>query len=97
MTPAGILFRATLSGALIGLMLWLSNAHWPFYSGILFFPAISVPVFYFIGRDFGMVKMRETIVGGLAALPAWVIFAGALYWASYRFRLLPALGPALGV
>ncbi len=98
MTPGGIILRASLSGAFIGLMLWLSNSHRPFYSGILlFFPIISLPVFYFIGLDSGMDKMRETIAGGLAALPVWVIFAGVLYWASYRFKLLPALGLSLGV
>jgi uncharacterized membrane protein (GlpM family) len=97
MTPAGILLRAALGGLLIAILLWLGQSNRPFVSGILlFFPIISLPAFYFVGRDAGMQRVREMIIGGVAAIPVWIVFAGLLYWASFRFRPLAALSLALG-
>src|SRR5690242_8533813 len=93
----GILLRSALGGAFIALLLWLSQAHKPFVSGLfMFFPIISLPIFLFTAvQPDGMPRVRELIIGGFAALPIWFGFGGALFWASYRMRPIPAIGFAL--
>lgn len=92
-----IVSRAALSAVFIALMLWLAGTQRPFIAGILlFFPIISLPAFFFLAREGEMAKTRGMIIGGIAAIPAWLAFAGVLYWASLRFKPMTALAMSLG-
>lgn len=87
--------KSALGGVFIGLVLWLSQTRLSFLAGLLlFFPVISVPTFFFLGRDDGA-RMRETIVWSFWAIPVWILFALTLYFCSYRWKILPSVGLSL--
>lgn len=90
--PINILLKAAISGLFVALILWLSQTRLGFLAGLLlFFPVISVPAFYFIGASSGMSQVRESVIWSLATIPVWVLFALTLYWASYRFKIVPCI------
>ncbi len=92
-----IVLKSLIGGLFIGLVLWLSQTRLSYLAGLLlFFPIISVPTFFFLGSSDGD-KLRETILWSFWSIPVWVLFALALYYCSYRFKILPSILIALAV
>ncbi len=93
-----IVWRSLLGGVFIGLVLLLSRKCGPAVGGLfILFPFASLPIFYFIGATEGTEKLRQTLLHSLIAVPVWVAYTAALYWATQRFKLVPSIILSLGV
>ena len=58
---------------------------------LLFFPAITIASVYFIGSSAGNDAAARFILGGLSAIPVWVIYAISIYLLLRNTSLIPAI------
>lgn len=92
-----ILLKSALGGLFIGLVLWLSQTRLSYLAGLLlFFPIISVPTFLFMGSG-DADKMRDAIIWSFWSIPVWVCFALALYFCSFKLKIIPSIAVSLVV
>ena len=83
-----VIWKSAIGMVVLAIVLLLSRSQVPHLAGLmLFFPALGLPAFYFIGASEGPEKLRTTIVAALLSIPLWVVWATGFYLFSYRFTM----------
>ena len=83
-----VIWKSGLGAVVLAMVLLLSRTSVSYLAGLmLFFPALGLPAFYFIGASEGPERLRSTIVAALLSMPLWIIWALAFYFFSYRFTM----------
>jgi|GEM_PF-5129888 len=83
-----VIWKSAIGAVVLAGVLLLSRTSVPYLAGLmLFFPALGLPAFYFIGVSEGPERLRGTIIAALLSMPLWGIWALAFYFLSYRFTM----------
>lgn len=83
-----VIWKSAIGAIVLAIVLLLSRSHVPYLAGLmLFFPALGLPAFYFIGASEGPERLRSTILAALLSIPLWIIWAVGFYFFSYRFTM----------